>query len=163
MDMNFHIHFLDNFRHSLWLRLSHPASCLVGHAPLRGLSDAMRDVQVGRLHVHLDPSTVPGELQPLVNSFNTMVGRLEDSFKAGVFLSIQNPGAVIPPEHLPKIFDRFYRVDPSRQRLSEGTGLGLAIAKSIIEAHGGHIEAHSDHDVTRFTISLHPQAPDVIA
>mgnify|MGYP003676484342 CR=1 FL=1 len=123
----------------------------------------MRDVQVGRLHVHLDPSTVPGELQPLVNSFNTMVGRLEDSFKAGVFLSIQNPGAVIPPEHLPKIFDRFYRVDPSRQRLSEGAGLGLAIAKSIIEAHGGHIEVHSDHDVTRFTISLHPQAPDVSA
>ena len=62
--------------------------------------------------------------------------------------------AEIPPEHLPKLFDRFYRVDPSRQRDGSGTGLGLAIVKSIIEAHGGNIGVDSSAGRTRFHISL---------
>ena len=56
-------------------------------------------------------------------------------------LNIDNPCEPITQEHLTKIYDRFYRVDPSRQRNSEGSGLGLAITKSIIEAHGGKISA----------------------
>lgn len=78
-------------------------------------------------------------------------------------ISVKNRGPMILVEHLPKIFDRFYRVDPSRQRLGEGTGLGLAIAKSIVEAHDGHIEAYSDREETCFTISLPVQATDVSA
>lgn len=69
-------------------------------------------------------------------------------------ISIQNPGTPLTPEHLNKIFDRFYRVDPSRQRSSEGAGLGLAIVKSIIEAHGGEITATSDEASTQFIIYL---------
>lgn len=70
------------------------------------------------------------------------------------FITIQNPGAPITAEHLSKVFDRFFRVDPSRQRSSEGAGLGLAIAKSIVEAHGGEITATSDDTRTQFIISL---------
>ena len=71
-----------------------------------------------------------------------------------VQIVIQNPGTPIPEEHLCKLFDRFYRTDPSRQRSGDGAGLGLAIVKSIIESHGGTITANSDQTSTRFQINL---------
>ena len=314
IDMDFHIHFLENFRRSLWMIMVLAGAVTLlaawygvhqGHAPLRELSATMSDIQADRLHVRLDPNTVPRELQNLVCSFNHMIGRLEDSFvrlsyfsadiahelrtpltnlitqtqvglgksrsleeyrellysnleeqerltkmvndmlwlaqsehgllkpvwepldlarevrelfdffealaeekhiqlvlegKAPIIqgdramlrralsnllsnairhtpvgrsvlirldssgegralLSVQNPGPEIPAEHLLRIFDRFYRVDPSRQRQSEGAGLGLAIVKSIVEAHEGNIEVISERGVTRFTINL-PRAAD---
>ena len=67
-------------------------------------------------------------------------------------LSIQNPGDGIPPEHLPRIFDRFYRIDPSRQH--HNVGLGLATVKSIVEAHAGTIDVTSGQGKTTFTISV---------
>lgn len=67
-----------------------------------------------------------------------------------VRLTIENPGGTIPPEHLPRLFDRFYRVDSSRHRTHEGAGLGLAITRSIVEAHGGTIAVASSHGLTRF-------------
>lgn len=309
IDMDFHIHFLENFRSSLWMIMVVAGGITLlaawygvhlGHAPLRGLSEAMSDIQADRLHVRLDPDTVPAELKTLVYSFNHMISRLEDSFvrlshfsadiahelrtpltnlitqtqvglgksrspeeyrellysnleeqerltkmvndmlwlaqsehgllkpvrepldlarevrelfdffealaeerhielalegkaptiqgdramlrralsnllsnairhtssgervlirlalssEGGALLSVQNPGPEIPAGHLPRIFDRFYRIDPSRQRQSEGAGLGLAIVKSIIEAHEGNIDVTSEHGVTGFTISL---------
>jgi two-component system heavy metal sensor histidine kinase CusS len=69
-------------------------------------------------------------------------------------LSVENPGEDIEPEHLPRLFDRFYRVDPSRQKASEGAGLGLAITKSIVEAHQGTIQAFSSNGSTRFAITF---------
>jgi signal transduction histidine kinase len=56
---------------------------------------------------------------------------------------VTDTGAGIPPEHLPLLFERFYRVDPSRSREDGGTGIGLAIARSVVEAHGGTIRAES--------------------
>jgi len=61
----------------------------------------------------------------------------------GVTLSICDTGSGIAPDDLPKVFDRFYRADPSRQSESGESGLGLAIARSIVEAHGGRISASS--------------------
>ncbi|MEW6415940.1 MAG: heavy metal sensor histidine kinase [Pseudomonadota bacterium] len=64
-----------------------------------------------------------------------------------VRIAVENPGEPIPPAQLPRLFDRFYRADPSRQRSGDGAGLGLAITKSIVEAHGGTIEAHSNESI----------------
>jgi two-component system heavy metal sensor histidine kinase CusS len=69
-------------------------------------------------------------------------------------IAVENTGEDIPPEHLPRLFDRFYRVDPSRQRNSEGAGLGLAITKSIVEAHGGSVAVESREGRTCFSVKL---------
>jgi two-component system heavy metal sensor histidine kinase CusS len=79
---------------------------------------------------------------------------LGTSDDGAVTVAVENPGTPIPARDLPKIFDRFYRVDPSRQRKGEGAGLGLAIVKSIVEAHEGTIEAVSDEQGTRFRITI---------
>ena len=60
-----------------------------------------------------------------------------------VAVSITDTGPGIPPEDLPRLFDRFYRADPSRTRATGGAGLGLTIARQLVEAHGGNIWAES--------------------
>ncbi len=60
-----------------------------------------------------------------------------------VQIEVQDTGIGIPAEHLPHIFERFYRVDKSRSRMSGGSGIGLTISQHLVELHGGHITAHS--------------------
>lgn len=77
-------------------------------------------------------------------------------------ISVGDTGAGIPPEHLPHIFDRFYRADVSRSRETGGSGLGLAITRHLVEAHGGTIEARSTEGVgSTFTIRLPLAAPGI--
>ena len=71
-----------------------------------------------------------------------------------VRICIINPGPTIAPEHLPHLFERFYRPDASRHRNGEGAGLGLAIVKSIVHAHGGQISATSNNGITTFEVCL---------
>jgi heavy metal sensor kinase len=56
---------------------------------------------------------------------------------------VRDSGVGIPPEHLPHVFDRFYRVDKARDRGQGGTGLGLSIARSVVTAHGGRVDVSS--------------------
>jgi signal transduction histidine kinase len=61
----------------------------------------------------------------------------------GVEIGVRDTGEGIAPEHLPHIFDRFYRADPSRSRATGGAGIGLSVARGIVQAHGGAIEVQS--------------------
>lgn len=73
--------------------------------------------------------------------------------KAG--FSVRNLGTVIAPEHLPHLFDRFYRVDSARTQRTGGSGLGLSIAQSITHTLGGEIRVESSAgEGTRFTVAL---------
>jgi two-component system, OmpR family, phosphate regulon sensor histidine kinase PhoR len=70
-------------------------------------------------------------------------------------ISVTDTGDGIPPEHLPRIFERFYRVDRARSRAAGGTGLGLAIVKHIARAHGGEVHVRSTPgEGSTFTIEL---------
>ena len=61
-------------------------------------------------------------------------------------VSLADNGVGIAPKDLPHVFDRFYRADSSRNRSTGGSGIGLSIVKSIIEEHGGSVEASSEKD-----------------
>jgi len=75
--------------------------------------------------------------------------------EAGVcWLQVHNHGPVIAPEHLGKLFDRFYRVDPSRAQPGDSGGLGLAIVQSIIQLHGGRVRVSSDAAGTVFELGF---------
>jgi signal transduction histidine kinase len=77
-----------------------------------------------------------------------------------VVVRVEDDGEGIPPEHLPHLFERFYRVDKARDRERGGSGLGLAIVKAILEAHGGEIWVESQvGQGTAFSFSLPSAAP----
>ena len=70
-------------------------------------------------------------------------------------LVVEDTGVGIAPRHLPRIFDRFYRVDPARSRATGGTGLGLAIVRHVARVHGGRVEVESEPGRgSRFAVTL---------
>lgn len=80
--------------------------------------------------------------------------RICHASEGSTVLTVENTGKTISPEHLPRLFDRFYRVDSSRFRTTENAGLGLAITRSILQAHGGDISARSEDGLTSFVLRL---------
>ena len=91
-------------------------------------------------------------------------GRLRvtaDRVDGGIAVAVSDTGSGIPGEHLPRIFERFYRVDPGRSRAQGGTGLGLAIVKHLVEAHGGRVTAESTLGKGTTIRSTFPNRPQV--
>lgn len=111
--------------------------------------------------VHGDRGRIEQVVMNIVSNavkYNQRGGRVDISggIKGdNVFLTVSDTGFGIPEEDLPRIFERFYRVDKARSREKGGTGLGLAIAKEIIEYHGGAISVRSQEGRgTSVTITL---------
>ncbi len=77
----------------------------------------------------------------------------------GTIVGVRDTGIGIAAEHLPRIFERFYRVDPGRSREQGGTGLGLAIVRHLVEAHGGRVTAESAVGVGTTIAARFPHAP----
>jgi signal transduction histidine kinase len=118
-----------------------------GEAAKRGLS-LRSEIAPGAERVVADPTALRQILQNLVENAVrytqsgsvTVFAQREDS---GSVVGVRDTGVGIPREHLPRIFERFYRVDAGRSREVGGTGLGLAIVKHLAEAHGGTVRATS--------------------
>jgi signal transduction histidine kinase len=90
----------------------------------------------------------------------TVTVRAGPAAAGGLQLSVTDTGPGIPAEHLPQVFERFYRADPSRARATGGAGLGLAIVRQLVEAHGGQVRAESPPGQgARFVVVLPPAAP----
>ena len=78
-----------------------------------------------------------------------------------MLLAVRDTGEGIAAEHLPHVFDRFYKVDPSRPGGTAGSGLGLSIVKAIVERHGGTVSVDSAPGGTEFTVALPQGSPSI--
>ncbi len=107
-------------------------------------ADRMRQVLVNLLSNALHYTPPGGRVQVRVWSD-----------QANVMVAVSDTGQGIAPEDLPHIFDRFYRADKARTRSSGGSGLGLAIVRSLVNLHGGHVQAESRRGQgSRFVVTL---------
>lgn len=140
---------------------------------IRGTLESLRPMAEGKVQdvtAHI-PAQLPALLGDVQKLHQVVVNLLQNAITytpekgqiaigatevpGGIEIYVADNGIGIPPEDLPRIFERFYRVDKGRSRELGGTGLGLAIAKQIVEAHGGSVRVESKMGQgSRFTVFL---------
>jgi len=114
--------------------------------------------------VHADPTALRQIISNLVENAvrytpeGGTVTIFSERDTAGIRIGVRDTGAGIAPEHLSRIFERFYRVDPARSRDAGGTGLGLSIVRHLVEAHGGRVRAESAIGRGTSVIAFFPQS-----
>ena len=130
--------------------------------------ELVRDYPITSVWIEIDTDKMTQVIDNILNNaikYSPDGGKITVSMKTTddqMILSISDQGLGIPKQDLPKIFDRFYRVDRARSRAQGGTGLGLAIAKEIIKQHNGFIWAKSEYGKgSTFTIVL-PYEKDAV-
>jgi len=126
---------------------------------VREVADEARALSLGRHQIRVDagPGFVRGSREELRSAFGNIVsnavrytpegGVISLSWREDVNggrLEVRDTGPGIAPEHIPRLTERFYRVDKSRSRETGGTGLGLAIVKHVLLRHGGHLDVQSE-------------------
>lgn len=123
--------------------------------------ELVRDYPINSVWIEIDTDKMTQVIDNILNNaikYSPDGGKITVNMKTTddqMILSISDQGLGIPKQDLPKIFDRFYRVDRARSRAQGGTGLGLAIAKEIIKQHKGFIWAKSEYGKgSTFTIVL---------
>lgn len=123
--------------------------------------EIVRNYPITSVWIEIDTDKMTQVIDNILNNaikYSPDGGKITVSMKTTddqMILSISDQGLGIPKEDLPKIFDRFYRVDKARSRAQGGTGLGLAIAKEIVKQHNGFIWAKSEYGKgSTFTIVL---------
>ena len=145
--------------------LEHVARGFRPEAEARGIQ-VVTDLRQRPLPVRMDPDRMRRVLDNLVSNALRHTPRggritLRAYPRNGhLVLEVEDTGKGIPPEHLPYIFERFYRVDAARSEGGKSSGLGLAIVKALVEAHGGQVSVESQVGRgTRFRLTLPLQAP----
>lgn len=125
-------------------------------------------VDLDRVRVWADQEKIQQVLVNLISNsiaYGKKGGLTKVIFKQeneNIFIQVTDDGPGIDQVHLPRLFERFYRVDQTRSRNKGGSGLGLAIVKHIIEAHNQPIEVESNHQQgTQFTFSLPLYNPEI--
>ncbi|MFN0009201.1 MAG: ATP-binding protein [Planctomycetota bacterium] len=151
------------------------------HEPLRGAAAALQGTaQKKGLELTLPVATpaarIQGNRQRLEQAFTNLFanaihytppgGRISARIRVApkeIAVDVEDTGIGIPAHALPRVFERFYRVDPGRSRDTGGTGLGLAIVKHIVRAHGGEVfVASQEGRGTTFTVKL-PRPPATLS
>ncbi|WP_285768305.1 HAMP domain-containing sensor histidine kinase [Peribacillus sp. SI8-4] len=111
-----------------------------------------RDIELQSEVKEIHAKTIPGQLEQVLvilldNAMKYSDGKIQIKIKQQsdkIFISVKDHGPGISPEHLPHVFERFYRVDSSRARKTGGNGLGLSIARSLVESFDGTLDIESE-------------------
>jgi two-component system phosphate regulon sensor histidine kinase PhoR len=115
--------------------------------------DRLRQILINLLSNGISYTPDGGKVKVKIEPLHSSTDRDDDYER--VRLTISDSGIGIPKKDLPRIFERFYRVDKARSRISGGTGLGLSIVKHLVDLHKGTIQVESEVGIgTKFLIDL---------